>query len=77
METATAEKGQLKIVRDPKVYLVGRQVTDDASIAKFLEDEDATWQTDTEVGAERLAEVAGRSRWATAACSSTACGASW
>ena len=60
METATAEKGQLKIVRDPKVYLVGRQVTDDQSIAKFLEDEGATWQTDNEVGAERLAEVAGR-----------------
>jgi thymidylate synthase (FAD) len=60
METATAEKGQLKIVREPKVYLVGRQVTDDQSIAKFLEDEGATWQTDTEVGAERLAEVAGR-----------------
>ena len=60
METATAEKGQLKIVREPKVYLVGRQVTDDEALRKFLEDEEATWQTDTEVGAERLAEVAGR-----------------
>ena len=33
METATAEKGQLKIVREPKVYLVGRQVTDDQALA--------------------------------------------
>ena len=96
METATAEPKALKIVREPKVYLVGRQVTDEASLAKFLADEKVAWQTDSEVGAERLAEVAGRvcymsygkgrrptrsssgtsSRWATAACSSTACGAS-
>ena len=60
METATAEPRTLKIVREPKVYLVGRQVTDEAALAKFLADEHVTWQTDTEVGAERLAEVAGR-----------------
>jgi thymidylate synthase (FAD) len=60
METAPVEKGQLKIVREPRVYLVGRQVTDDQAIARFLEDEGAAWKTDTEVGAERLAEVAGR-----------------
>src|SRR5438093_874364 len=57
METATAEPRALKIVREPKVYLVGRQVTDEASLAKFLADENVTWQTDTEVGAERLADV--------------------
>jgi thymidylate synthase (FAD) len=60
METAAAESGTLKIVREPKVFLVGRQVTDDAALAKFLSDEGVTWQTDTAVGAERLAEVAGR-----------------
>ena len=60
METATAEATPLKIVRDPKVYLVGRQVTDDSAISTFLADEGVTWQTDTEVGAERLAEIAGR-----------------
>jgi len=60
METATAETRPLKIVREPKVYLVGRQVTDDEALARFLEDEGVSWQTDTEVGAERLAEVAGR-----------------
>ena len=60
METATAETTPLKIVRDPKVYLVGRQTTDDETLARFMADEEVTWQTDTEVGAERLAEVAGR-----------------
>ena len=43
----------LKIVRDPKVYLVGRQVTDDQALSAFLADEGVSWQTDTEVGAER------------------------
>jgi thymidylate synthase (FAD) len=60
MDTATAVTRPLKIVREPKVYLVGRQVTDDAALARFLEDEGVSWHTDTEVGAERLAEVAGR-----------------
>src|SRR5512147_291911 len=60
METATADSMPLKIVRDPKVYLVGRQVTDDSAISEFLADEEVTWQTDTEVGAEKLAEIAGR-----------------
>jgi thymidylate synthase (FAD) len=57
---APAETTPLKIVREPKVYLVGRQVTDDQALAKFVADEGVTWQTDTEVGAERLSEVAGR-----------------
>ena len=60
MATATAVIPPLKIVRDPKVYLVGRQVTDDQALSAFLADEGVSWQTDTEVGAERLAEVAGR-----------------
>src|SRR5262245_23151947 len=60
MESATVETRTLKIVREPKVYLVGRQVTDDETLARFLADEGVSWQTDTEVGAERLAEVAGR-----------------
>lgn len=60
METAPAETATLKIICEPKVYLVGRQVTDDDAIARFLADEGVQWQTDTTVGAERLAEVAGR-----------------
>lgn len=50
----------MNIVRKPRVYLVGRQNTDDATIQKFLDDHDAQWKTDTDIGAERLCEAAGR-----------------
>jgi thymidylate synthase (FAD) len=58
--TTVTESTRLKIVREPKVYLVGRQVVDPATIEAFLGDHEVTWQTDTEVGAEALAEMAGR-----------------
>ncbi len=54
------EKKPLSIVREPRVYLVGRQTLDEDGIAKFLGDHELTWQTDTEIGAEALAEMAGR-----------------
>jgi thymidylate synthase (FAD) len=60
---ATAEpqaEATLRIIREPNVYLVGRQVVDGAAIEQFLDDESAAWQTDTEVGGERLIEMAGR-----------------
>ena len=60
METAASTHRELKIVREPRVYVVGRQVVSDEEIARFLGDEERTWQTDTEVGAEKLAEIAGR-----------------
>jgi thymidylate synthase (FAD) len=60
MGSAPAETRELKIVREPKVYLVGRQVVADEEISRFLADEELAWQTDTEVGAEKLAEIAGR-----------------
>jgi thymidylate synthase (FAD) len=50
----------VNILRQPRVYLVGRQQIDDPTIAAFLSDHDATWATDTEIGAERLCEMAGR-----------------
>jgi len=50
----------LRIVREPRIYLVGRQTVDGAGVEKFLADHAVTWQTDTEVGAEALAEMAGR-----------------
>jgi thymidylate synthase (FAD) len=50
----------VKVIREPTVYLVGRQVVDDAVIDRFLADHGVAWQTDTEVAAEHLAEVAGR-----------------
>lgn len=50
----------MKIIYEPQVHLVGRQVIDTQEIDRFLEESGATWNTDTEVGAERLCEAAGR-----------------
>lgn len=50
----------LRIIREPEVYLLGRQTTDDAELDRFLRDHGVSWQTDTEVAAEELCETAGR-----------------
>jgi thymidylate synthase (FAD) len=50
----------VKIIREPNVYLVGRQITDPGAIERFLQDHDLTWETDSAVGAEVLGEIAGR-----------------
>jgi thymidylate synthase (FAD) len=51
----------LQIVREPKVYLVGRQVVDEEALAAFLADHEVEhWATDTEVAGEKLIETAGR-----------------
>jgi thymidylate synthase (FAD) len=50
----------VKIVSKPAIYLVGRQVIDEAAVEQFLQDHALSWETDTEVGAEALCEVAGR-----------------
>lgn len=42
------------------MYLVGRQIEDQDAVASFLRDNEASWSTETEVGAERLTELAGR-----------------
>jgi thymidylate synthase (FAD) len=48
------------VLREPTVYVVGRQVVDSGVVRQFLADNDATWDTDTEVGGELLAEMGGR-----------------
>jgi thymidylate synthase (FAD) len=49
------------ILRDPRVYLVGRQQIDDGALARFLADEHVQhWTTDTDEAGEKLVEVAGR-----------------
>lgn len=50
----------MKIVRRARAYLVGRQIMNDAEVERFLRDHEASWETDTEVGAEALCEIAGR-----------------
>jgi thymidylate synthase (FAD) len=50
----------IRILREPTVYLLGRQVVDEAALERFLADHHVAWQSDTEVAGEYLAEVAGR-----------------
>ena len=50
----------MRIIRQPKVYLVGRQRVDQEAVDQFLSDHQLTWETDTEMGGEALAEAGGR-----------------
>jgi thymidylate synthase (FAD) len=50
----------IRIIREPSVYLVGRQMTDQSVIDQFLTDHGVAWQTDSEVAGQYLSEVAGR-----------------
>jgi thymidylate synthase (FAD) len=50
----------VRILREPSVYLVGRQTVAAEELDRFLADHGVSWQTDTEVAGEHLAEVAGR-----------------
>jgi thymidylate synthase (FAD) len=51
----------MKIIRQPKIYLVGRQELDGGEVARFLEDHGvAHWSTDTQTPGEVLPEIAGR-----------------
>jgi thymidylate synthase (FAD) len=48
------------IIREPRVYLVGRQVMDREAVDEFLDEYGMSWETDTEVGGEQIVEAAGR-----------------
>jgi len=50
----------IRVIHEPTVYLVGRTEVDQAELDRFLSDQGVTWQSDSEVGGECLAEVAGR-----------------
>jgi thymidylate synthase (FAD) len=54
------ERSDLKIIREPSVYVVGKQMTNDTEIDRFLAEHGVSWQTDTEVAGEHLVETAGR-----------------
>ena len=59
MATTESSAG-LRLVREPCVYLLGRQTVDLEALNDFLKDHDVSWETDTEVGGEQLIEVGGR-----------------
>src|SRR5947209_18595816 len=50
----------IRVIREPQVYVVGRQTVNDVELDRFLADHGVAWQTDTEVAAEALCETAGR-----------------
>jgi thymidylate synthase (FAD) len=51
----------MRIIREPSVYLVGRQAVSEAELARFLADHNVGgWSTDTDNAAQVLPEVAGR-----------------
>jgi thymidylate synthase (FAD) len=50
----------IKIIHEPVVYLLGKQTVADAELDRFLSDHGVAWETDTDVAAEFLTEVAGR-----------------
>jgi thymidylate synthase (FAD) len=50
----------IRVIREPSVYLLGRQTVDDGVLDRFLTDHGVSWQTDTEIAGEHLVEVAGR-----------------
>jgi thymidylate synthase (FAD) len=49
-----------KVIREPEIYIVGRQTMDRDAVDRFLQDEGLMWETDTEIGGEQLVEAGGR-----------------
>jgi thymidylate synthase (FAD) len=60
MAVTSSSSLDVRVMHEPTVYLVGRQIVDQGEIDRFLSDHGISWKTDTEVAAEQLAEVAGR-----------------
>ena len=58
--TAFDPEKDIRVLREPTVYLVGRQTINDRELDRFLSDHGVSWQSDTEVAGEYLAETAGR-----------------
>jgi thymidylate synthase (FAD) len=56
----TFDPSTIRVLREPTVYLVGRQQSNAGEVDRFLADHGVAWQTDTEVAGEALIEVAGR-----------------
>lgn len=60
MTAPDTHAADIRVIREPTVYLLGRQVVDDVELDRFLSDHGVSWETDSEVAAEHLTEVAGR-----------------
>jgi thymidylate synthase (FAD) len=60
MSTPTDAQPAIRVIREPTVYLLGRQTVDERILDRFLSEHGVSWKTDTEVAGECLTEVAGR-----------------
>jgi thymidylate synthase (FAD) len=58
--SAAIDPNSIRILHEPTVYVLGRQLVNDSELARFLGDHGVSWQTDTEVASELLCEAAGR-----------------
>jgi flavin-dependent thymidylate synthase len=50
----------MKIINQPTVYVVGKQIVQPAELTRFLSDHGVSWESDSAVPAEVLTETAGR-----------------
>jgi thymidylate synthase (FAD) len=50
----------MRIIREPTIYVVGRQTLDSDEVRRFLQDHETEWTTDGERGSELIVEMAGR-----------------
>jgi thymidylate synthase (FAD) len=60
MPAAFHSANDIRVIREPTVYLLGRQTIEPAELSRFLAEHGVAWETDTEIAAEHLVEVAGR-----------------
>jgi thymidylate synthase (FAD) len=60
MNSTNGNQPEMRIIHEPTVYLVGRQQVDQTTVDRFLADHGVSWQSDTEVAGQHLAEIAGR-----------------
>lgn len=57
---AAVSASNIRILAEPAVYVVGRQVIDDSALDRFLSDHGVSWESDSDVAAEVVTETAGR-----------------
>jgi thymidylate synthase (FAD) len=57
---AGTTNNDIRVISDPTVYVVGKQIVDDAELDRFLADHGVSWESDSEVAGEVLTETAGR-----------------
>ena len=54
-----SDTNDIRIITEPSVYIVGKQVIGDAELDRFLADHGVSWESDSSVAAEVLTETAG------------------